>query len=148
LKSYRNQKGLFIHFSKNIKVVGGIFADNREGLEIDRADNIDVQDATFIGVSQSYRDLMESQGVKNACRQGRVVGLEHHTWKNDPELDGSSVKNLTFTGFTETGCPVAQAIHVDDRVSGLACCTNTCVSVVVVSHASLFLRISESGPSL
>ena len=116
-KAYRNTRGVFLHLSKNIRFVRGLFADNGSGLEIDRADNIDILHSKFVGVSQSFKDLMKrQQGVRNVCRQGHVIGLEHHTWKNDPSIDGSFMINLRFTGFTDTGCNNAYAIHVDDRI--------------------------------
>ena len=113
-----NIKGIFFHLSKNLKVDGGIIADNREGIEIDRSDNIDLQGTTIIGVSTNYRRLQATQKAARVCRQGLLTGLEHHTWKNDPTVDGSSIKNLTFSGFLETDCELgAAAIRVDDRVS-------------------------------
>jgi hypothetical protein len=118
-KAYRNTKGVFLHLSRNIKIQRGLFADNRQGVEIDRADNIDVESATFIGISKSFRDLMTSQRVKNVCGHGSLVGIEHHAWKNDPNLDGSCMRNLTFSGFLDTGCSQSFAINVDKRVSGL-----------------------------
>jgi len=113
-----NIKGVFFHLSRNIKVDGGIIADSHEGIDIDRSDNIDLQGTTIIGVSTNYRRLQAVQKVPSICRQGTITGLEHHTWKNDPTLDGSSIRNLTFTGFLETGCELgAAAIRIDDRVS-------------------------------
>jgi len=118
MKAYMNIKGIFFHLSRNLKVDGGIIADNREGIEIDRSDNIDLQGTTIIGISTNYRRLQAAQKVLKVCRQGTLTGLEHHTWKNDLTVDGSSIKNLTFSGFLETGCEIgAAAIRVDDRVS-------------------------------
>jgi len=131
-----NIKGIFFHLSRNLKVDGGIISDNREGIEIDRSDNIDLQGTTIIGVSTNYRRLQAAQKLPRVCRQGTLTGLEHHTWKNDPTLDGSSIKNLTFTGFLETGCELgAAAIRVDDRVSA------TWLLMILQSDLCIFLQL-------
>jgi len=131
-----NIKGVFFHLSRNIKVDGGIIADSHEGIDIDRSDNIDLQGTTIIGVSTNYRRLQAVQKVPSICRQGTITGLEHHTWKNDPTLDGSSIRNLTFTGFLETGCELgAAAIRVDDRVSA------NCFLMILHSDIFIFLHL-------
>jgi len=115
-----NIKGVFFHLSKNLEVNGGIFADNREGIDIDRSDHIDLQGATIIGITKNYRTLQATQKADKVCRQGTLTGLEHHIWKNEPTLNGSSIMNLTFSGFLDTGCDKGSAaIRLDDRVSSI-----------------------------
>ena len=117
LKSFRNQKGVFLHLSKNIKIEGGLFADNRQGVEIDRADDIVMENSVIVGVSPAFREQLASKGITKTCRQLMLIGLEHHTWKMDYQNGGSYINNITFTGFADSGCPEAKPIYVDYRVS-------------------------------
>lgn len=146
-KAYKNTKGVFLHLSRNIHFLGGLFADNREGLEVDRSDNIDVWDATFIGISESFQSLMARQGITKTCRWNQIVGLEHHTWKNEIKNEGSKMTNLTFNGFVESGCAKAHAIRVDDRVSTHCSCLDSftskasTISLIFSLFSSIFINI-------
>jgi len=115
-KGYRNLKGAFFHLSKNILITESLFADNLfSGLEIDRADNMDVNGTTIIGSSDIYRHQEETLGLTKLCFGPNLYGLEYHGWKNDAAIDGSLITNIEFEGFVDTGCSDAAAIWVDRR---------------------------------
>ena len=116
-KSYRNEKdGVFFRNSRNLTVIGGIFADNREQIEFDRAEYITLCDATVIGVSPEFRELMQAQGVDAPCTNGKVVGVQLHAFTRDSRGNGATLKNVSFSGFAGTGCDQAYAIDFDDEV--------------------------------
>jgi hypothetical protein len=118
-KSYRNRgDGLFFHNSRNLAVVGGIFADNREQLDFDRAEEIEFRDATVIGVSDEYRSLLQSQAVSSICASyDSVVGIQLHTFSRSTKDNGATIENITLSGFVNTGCSQAVAVDFDDEVS-------------------------------
>lgn len=116
-KSFRNEEdGLFFHNSKNLTVVGGIYADNREQLDFDRAEYITLRDASVIGISPEFRQLIETQDVDPPCENGKVVGVQLHTFTRRSSGVGASLQNVSFSGFIDTGCDEAIAIDFDDEV--------------------------------
>lgn len=120
-KSYRNEEdGVFFHNSKNLTVVGGIYADNREQLDFDRAEYITLRDATVVGVSPEFRRLMEAQDVDPPCEYGKVVGVQLHTFTRDSRGNGAYLQNVSFTGFVDVGCEDAFPIDFDDEVRDVA----------------------------
>jgi len=113
-KSYRNENdGVFFHNSRNLTVIGGIYADNRDQLDFDRAEYITLRDATVIGVSLEFRELMQTQNVDPSCKYGKVVGVQLHTFTLDSWANGASIQNVSFPGFVDTGCDEAFAINFD-----------------------------------
>lgn len=119
-RSYRNRgDGLFFHNSRNLAVVGGVFADNREQLDFDRAEEIEFRDAAVIGVSPEYRSLIQTQDVSSICGfYTSVVGIQLHTFTRSTNDDyGATVDNVTISGFTNTGCEKEAAFDFDDEVS-------------------------------
>lgn len=68
LKSYRNRNsGVFIHNSRNIAIAGGVFADNRIGIDVDRSPTCSVTNATIIGLSPEYRSLSTQASLPKHC---------------------------------------------------------------------------------
>ena len=68
LKSYRNRNsGVFIHNSRNIAIAGGVFADNRIGIDVDRSPTCSVTNATIIGLSPEYRSLSTQASLRKHC---------------------------------------------------------------------------------
>ena len=118
LKAYRNDaSGIFIHRCHNIVLSDSLFADNNIGVDIDRAEGIEVHDTVIIGESESYLQLMARQTVGKVCRQRKLKGLDLHTWKLHKEEGGVSITNVDFSGFSNTACDFPSAIHMDDNVS-------------------------------
>jgi hypothetical protein len=115
---YRNKNdGLFFHNSRNLAVEGGIFADHRESLDIDRAENITIRDLRIIGISDDYRVLMREQDADDICRTDSwMSGIELHSFTRDMDFDGATIENVTFSGFDGTRCLSSSAFEVDDEV--------------------------------
>jgi hypothetical protein len=108
MRVYRNKsKGFMLHKNRNYVVADSLFADNDMGMDVDRTNGVVFRDSVIIGVSQSYRDLMNSQGAEKICRQGQIIGLDMHTWMTDSEYGGATLQNITISGFDDaasTGC--------------------------------------------
>lgn len=115
MKLYRNNVGAFYHITRRVKVVDSLFSDNRFSVDIDRADAVNIQDSHFVGLSESYNNLKSSLRVTNACRRP-FVGIELHTWKNDPDEDGVTMENVSFTGFGDSPCLTSVPILIDQTV--------------------------------
>jgi len=120
LKAYRNGgAGVFLHITRNVKIDGLLAADNKHvGVDIDRADAITISDSTIIGASDSYVELMNTQGVGGVCHQDRLHGIELHTWKHDPDERGATIiENVTFQGFDNNMvCPNGSIpLHLDQN---------------------------------
>lgn len=117
LKAYRNYgDGVFFHNSKNLTVAGGVFADNREQLDFDRAEFITLRDARVIGISPQYESLLDRQDVDSPCNGARVIGVQLHTFTRDHEAVGAILENVQFSGFVGNGCPKSVGIDFDDEV--------------------------------
>jgi len=116
MKLYRNNVGAFYHITRRVKVVDSLFADNRFSLDIDRADAVTIQDSHFVGQSVSYSSLETLTRIANLCRRPSV-GIELHTWKNDPDEDGVTLENVNFTGFSNNPCLNSVPISIDPTAS-------------------------------
>lgn len=113
LKSYLNSgSGLFLHRTKNIKITKGIFANN-DGIavDIDRADGITIENTSIIGVGTDDLDPCSKKATS-------VIGVELHSWKDDPFEDGIVFDYVSFSGFSNVQqCKYAYPISIDDTVS-------------------------------
>lgn len=118
IKSFRNDaSGIFLHKNYNILIQNSLFADNNIGIDIDRAEGIEVRDSVIIGESDSYRRLMERQEVDRVCSRNKVIGIDLHTWTIFQGFGGSTLKNIDISGFSNTACPQPRALNMDDHVS-------------------------------
>jgi hypothetical protein len=118
IKSFRNDaSGIFFHKNYNILVHNSLFADNNIGIDIDRAEGIEISDTVIIGESESYRRLMERQGVGPICYRRKVIGIDLHTWTIFQGHGGSTLRNINFEGFSNTACPMPRALNMDNHVS-------------------------------
>jgi hypothetical protein len=111
---------MFIHKNYNMRVQNSLFADNNIGIDIDRAEGIEVKDTVIIGESESYRRLMKRQNVGPVCSQRKVIGIDLHTWTIFQGYGGSTLRNIDFEGFSSTACPIPRALNVDDHVRELS----------------------------
>jgi hypothetical protein len=121
LKIYRNiGSGIVVHRCHNITVANSLFADNYIGIDIDRAEGIEVQKTIIVGESDSYRTLMARQNVEPACdpRSGDQIGLQLYTWKVNTILAGAKITDVEFHGFDDTSaCDKVSSVAFDDQVS-------------------------------
>lgn len=118
MKAFRNNNvGLNLYKAQNLLIRDSLFADNNNGIAIARSEKITILDTTFIGESTSYLELAGRQNVQAVCRSNRVVGLNLQTWKNQINLDGVSIENAVFSGFSNTQCNGPSAIWMDKFVS-------------------------------
>ncbi len=133
LKVYRNYGvGIFIHRCHNILIENSIVADNHIGIDIDRAEGIEVRNTTIIGESESYRIMRKLQDVPSICsRQGFLTGLDLHTWKVNLGLAGVNVVDVTFKDFNRANtCKTVSSISFDKNV----CMTSTIVPLFPITH--------------
>jgi len=121
-KSYRNgASGMFIHNSRNITLTGFHFADNEQGVDVDRIDLFEMHDSEVVGRSKDYKNKVVSQKAPNVCggKPTYVRGVEMHTFRTatgmEPTLQGK-FKNVTFSGFNDTGCTDSAVFWADDEV--------------------------------
>jgi hypothetical protein len=121
LKVYRNYAvGITIHRCHNIRIDQGLFADNYMGIDIDRAEGIEVTNTTIIGRSSSYEALMARQaGVAAVCDRGERVGIDLHTWQKDISYLGAKISNVTMSGFApnDVMCLKPRSMRYDKFVS-------------------------------
>ena len=133
LKVYRNYGvGIFIHRCHNILIENSIVADNHIGIDIDRAEGIEVRNTTIIGESESYRIVRNRQDVPSICgRQGDMTGLDLHTWKVNLALAGVNVVDVTFKDFNRGNtCKTVSSISFDKNV----CIPSTTVPLFLITH--------------
>ena len=119
LRVYRNYGvGIFIHRCHNILIVNSLVADNHIGIDIDRAEGIEVRNTTIIGESESYRIMEKRQIVSSVCgRQGTLIGLDLHTWKSNLSLAGANIVDVDFRDFDRRdSCKAASSIAFDKNV--------------------------------
>jgi hypothetical protein len=115
LKSYRNSIGINIHACHKLRLTNSLFADNWQGIELERSEDIRVSDTIVIGESASYRSLMARQDVPPVCLRQKIYGLRLGTWqnKNGP---GYTISNVTFIGFNKAPCLKSSTITYDSPV--------------------------------
>jgi hypothetical protein len=140
LKVYRNfGTGIFIHRDHNIRVQSSLFADNAIGIDIDRAEGIEVNKTIVIGESDSYRLLKTRQNVLSVCTAGRrrnLVGIHLHTWKSNLSLAGASITDVEFQNFDQiTGCELTSTVSFDMQVSPRL--------TIVVEEVPIFLFLNS-----
>jgi len=116
--SFRNAgDGVLLHNSAKLHIKGGIFADNRVQVEIDKqADDVWVTDATVIGYSYHFRKEVEASNTKSHCPASRPnVGIQLHSYLRYRNSQGYWLKNITFEQFGEdlTGCIGSVGIDLD-----------------------------------
>lgn len=119
--SYRNAgNGVFLHNSGNIKIEGGIFADNRVQVDIDRSPACSVDGARIVGYSEEFRSIKETTKSRGHCPSSWPLrGVEIHSyWVGGSANGGSSITNTVFDSFEDTGCADTVDILVDEENRG------------------------------
>jgi hypothetical protein len=124
LKVYRNMaSGIFIHRCHNLTIDQGLFADNNNiGIDLDRAEGIEVTNTTVIGLSPLYGSLMTNQvGVAPVCDRNERVGIDLHTWQKEIDFIGAKISNVAMSGFTRDDpnnkCTTPSSLRFDKFVS-------------------------------
>lgn len=120
LKVYRNDAvGIFIHRCHNLRIDQGLFADNNMGIDLDRAEGIEVTNTQIIGMSASYQALMQRQpGVEAVCDRNERVGIDLHTWQKEIDFVGAKISNVVMSGFADDpNCAKPSSLRFDDFVS-------------------------------
>jgi hypothetical protein len=122
-RSYRNDNdGMFIHNSRNITLKGFHFADNEQGVDLDRIDLFEMHDSTIVGRSEDYKKIVAAQKAPNVCggNPSFVRGVEMHTFRHSRGLDPTALQgkfvNVKFEGFSDTGCTNSAVFWADDEV--------------------------------
>lgn len=107
--------------SRNIVVQGGVFADNKISVDIDRDELTTVDAATIIGESNSYRQyLSRKQQTSKVCNSPHI-GLELHTQLKSQKAPPIVIKDINFSGFSHLNCADAVPIMMDGSVSAILC---------------------------
>ena len=118
--SYRNAgDGVLFHNSKGLGIDGGVFADNRRQIEVDKqSDDVTVTNALLIGFSRLYQLEVEAGNRKSHCPAWRpLVGVQLHSFLRYRDSKGYKLENVTFEDFgTETGCVGSTAIEMDEQL--------------------------------
>eukprot|EP00542_Grammatophora_oceanica_P020927 CAMPEP_0194026912 /NCGR_PEP_ID=MMETSP0009_2-20130614/1155_1 /TAXON_ID=210454 /ORGANISM="Grammatophora oceanica, Strain CCMP 410" /LENGTH=1694 /DNA_ID=CAMNT_0038665801 /DNA_START=100 /DNA_END=5184 /DNA_ORIENTATION=- len=119
LRSYRNRgDGFFFHNSNNLQVQGGLFADNRRGIDIDRCDNMTVDSTQIVGLTNDYNSVMEAQNIVGLCHSSDyMVAVEFHLFTRDRQLDGATLRNVSISGLQGTGCDMEVAFRFDEETN-------------------------------
>lgn len=116
--SFRNAgDGVLLHNSAKLWIKGGIYADNRVQVEVDKqADDVWVTDGIMVGYSESFRRTVEASNTKSHCPATRPnVGLQLHSYLRFRDSHGYVIRNITFDQFGEdvTGCLGSVGIDLD-----------------------------------
>ena len=138
LKVYRNMaSGFFIHRCHNIRVENSLFADNNVGIDLDRAEGIEVTNVRIIGQSPSYTALMARQpGVNPVCDRGVRTGFDLHTWQKEIDFLGAKISNVQMSGFSpDAKCATPSSMRFESFVSKayLNCCINPYATLITHS---------------
>ena len=116
--SYRNAgDGVLLHNSAKLHIKGGLFADNRVQVEVDKqADDVWVTDCRVVGYSELFRKEVEASNTKSHCPASRPnVGVQLHSYLRYRNSRGYILRNITFEQFGEeiTGCIGSVGIDLD-----------------------------------
>ena len=104
------------HKNHNYIIQDSLFADNNIGVDLDRTDGAIVRRVAIIGVSASYRRLMERQDVQRICNENnrKLIGIDMHTWTLYNQEGGGYLEDITLSGFEDIGSGCGRsAISVD-----------------------------------
>jgi hypothetical protein len=99
IRSYKNrQDGLFLRNTENLRIQGGVFADNRDAISMELAENIIVDGASIIGLTDRFDEIIESQ-KESLTHDDRMVGINLHVATEDTLAMGVTIRSTRFAGF-------------------------------------------------
>jgi len=148
---YRNtEKGMYFHHGKNIKVDGGVVADNPIGIDIEFADNVKVSNLEVEG----------NTGYSTPCPNptDSLIGIQISGNNQDPDLSGTFLEDIIFDHFNDTTCASSvgtmmnqnriqdiadsattfSRLHFEDVVTTFSACS-------AISSGLQGVRISDNG---
>lgn len=116
--SFRNAgDGVLLHNSAKLWIKGGVYADNRVQVEVDKqADDVWVTDGIMVGYSEHFRKEVEASNTKSHCPASRPnVGVQLHSYLRFRDSRGYILRNITFEQFGEelTDCKGSVGIDLD-----------------------------------
>jgi hypothetical protein len=97
-------------------VQGGLFADNKVSVDIDRDDDLTVNAVRVVGESDSYRRLLASKRQTGQVCSASHIGIELHTQLKEPKAPPIVIKDIEFTGFSHLNCIDAVPFSMDASV--------------------------------
>jgi len=109
--TFRNRRaGLRFHISDHCRAIDLIAADNRLGVDDDRNTDIEILNASIIGVSDAFRG--QAHGV---CPDTPTIGIELHAQRSDGERRGTVMDKIAFSGFDPLECAGSAALSIDEE---------------------------------
>mmetsp|Transcript_29790 Transcript_29790/g.44184 ORF Transcript_29790/g.44184 Transcript_29790/m.44184 type:complete len:1743 (-) Transcript_29790:270-5498(-) len=120
-RSFRNVgDGVLFHNSRFLAIEGGVYADNRMQIEVDKqADSIRVSNARIIGFSDLYLYEVQATKAKSHCPAYRpLIGIQLHSFLRYRDSKGYTLENIKFENFGEslTGCVNSSSIDIDPEI--------------------------------
>ena len=117
MKIYRNKgSGVFFHNSGLLLIQGGTFADNRIGIDVDRAHSLRIIGSHIVGVTPSFAESVSSSGKTGHCpSMYPVIGVQLHSSQvGGTTASGVILQDLSFEHLGEgTQCTGSSALGVD-----------------------------------
>ena len=110
---------MLFHNSKKLGIEGGVFANNRRQIEVDKqSDDVNITNALIIGFSRLNQLKVEAGNRKSHCPASRpLVGVQLHSFFRCRDSKGYKLKNVTFEDLgTKTGCVGSTAIEMDEQL--------------------------------
>mmetsp|Transcript_21116 Transcript_21116/g.30168 ORF Transcript_21116/g.30168 Transcript_21116/m.30168 type:complete len:1724 (+) Transcript_21116:152-5323(+) len=120
LKIFRNVgSGIFFHAGQNFAVNGGIFADNRIGIDIKESDNVVVNGTEIMGLTDQYQSLMERYQVASPCflETVKLTGIRLSANAGNSSRPGTNITFVDFSRFNSNLSCTGYAISVSGDVS-------------------------------
>lgn len=117
-RSYKNkQAGVFFHNSHDLKISGGVLADNGIQADFDRADNIAIQGTDVLGSTARFNEIVSSQSGRFGHEE--IIGLQLHSFALAIERDGATIVDVRFDGFANAQSSRVTLIDIDSsKLSG------------------------------
>lgn len=118
-RSYKNKRaGVFFHESSDIKLIGGVLADNSIQADFDRADNIEIVGTQVIGSTARFNEIVTSQS-RSFAHSDRIVGVQLHGFAFERKRQGANLVDIQFSGFSDAMSTRVALIDIDDdKLSG------------------------------
>ena len=129
MKSFRNRiSGIFFHAGGRLSVDGGYISDNKIGVDIDMDHSDVISNTKIVGYSSAYKAVVDAIGYSASqypettfCDDGEedspLVGIRLDSY-HDGSLfgaTGSTLRNVTFSGFGTGSCAGSSVLHVDSH---------------------------------
>lgn len=136
---------------------GAYLSDNKIGVDIDVDHSDVISNSVIIGSSNVYQNFVESVGAAAyqwpevaLCKtENTLVGVRLDSF-HDGHLfgaTGTSLRNVTFSGFGPTKCPGSTVLHVDDSEI-LYFDTRNSIEEIIVSDDSRKIDLCDGEPQV